>query len=173
MPISVPSGVTLEWAGRVVTAKGPKGQLTRSFPELISFSMDGGEFKVARFDDSKKARERHGLSRTLVANMVTGVSKGFEKKLSIVGVGYKAAVKGSTLNLILGYSHPINYTLPEGIQASVDKQNNITVTGIDKEVVGQTAAKIRSFRKPDAYKGKGIRYTGEVLRLKAGKSGAK
>ena len=171
LPVSVPSGVTVDVAGRTITAKGPKGQLVRSFPELVTFEVDGDKVTVLRANDTKRARERHGLSRSLLANMVTGVSKGFEKKLSIVGVGYRAAVKGRTLDLTLGYSHPIAYPIPAGIDIAVDKQNNIVVSGVDKEAVGETAAKIRGFRSPDAYKGKGIRYVDEVIRLKAGTSG--
>ncbi len=171
LPIPVPSGVTVQVAGSNVTAKGPKGQLSRSFPDLITFELDGDKVNVLRANETKRARERHGLCRSLLANMVTGVHSGFSKKLSIVGVGYRAAVKGRTLDLTLGYSHPIAYPIPEGVEISVDKQNNIHVSGIDKEAVGQTAAKIRGFRSPDAYKGKGIRYSDEVIRLKAGKSG--
>ena len=173
LPIPVPSGVTVQLNGSTITTKGPKGSLTRSFPELVSFSLEGDQLKVSRANETKRARERHGLCRSLLANMVTGVSTGFGKKLSIIGVGYRASVKGRTLDLSLGYSHPIAYPIPDGVDIAVDKQNNITITGIDKEVVGQTAAKIRGFRSPDAYKGKGIRYADEVVRLKAGKSGAK
>ena len=173
LPIPVPSGVSLVVNGSTVTTKGPRGQLIRSFPELVSFEVVGDNVNVSRANDSKRARERHGLCRSLLSSMVQGVSEGFTKKLSIVGVGYKAAVSGRTLDLSLGYSHPIAYPIPDGIEIAVDKQNNITVSGIDKEAVGQTAAKIRGFRRPDAYKGKGIRYSDEVVRLKAGKSGSK
>ena len=172
-PITVPAGVSVDVVGSTITTKGPKGELTRVFPTLVSFELADGVIQVSRDNDTKRARERHGLCRSLLANMVQGVSVGYERKLSIIGVGYKAAVSGRTLDLALGYSHPINYSLPDGVDASVDKQNNITLTGIDKEVVGQTAAVIRGFRSPDPYKGKGVRYEGEVVRLKAGKSGTK
>ncbi len=173
LPVPVPSGVSVQVAARTVTVKGPKGQLQRSFPDLISFEIVNDAVNVTRANETKRARERHGLCRSLLANMVNGVTTGFSKKLSIVGVGYRAAVKGRTLDLTLGYSHPIAYPIPDGIEIAVDKQNNILVSGIDKEAVGQTAAKIRGFRRPDPYKGKGIRYADEVIRLKAGKSGAK
>ena len=126
---------------------------------------------VRRLGDDKRSRSYHGLMRTLVANMVEGVSKGFEKKLEIVGIGYRSELKGSGLALFLGYSHPINFPLPAGISAEVEKQTLVTIKGIDKELVGQTAAKIRDLRKPDPYKGKGVKYAGEVLRKKAGKTG--
>ncbi len=170
LPVDLPSGVTFAVAGSNMTAKGPKGSLTRTVPSHVNIDVADGKVSVSRINDSKPARERHGLTRSLIQNLVTGVSEGFERKLQIVGVGYKADVKGSTLNLHLGYSHPIHYALPDGIKVQVQK-DLITVTGIDKEAVGQTAANIRGFRKPDAYKGKGVRYIDEVIRLKAGKSG--
>ncbi len=170
LPVDLPKGVTFSVAGGSMTAKGPKGTLTRTMPSHVAVAVASDQVKVTRVNDSKPARERHGLTRSLVQNLVTGVSQGFEKKLQIVGVGYKADVKGTTLNLHLGYSHPINYALPSGIQVDV-KKDLLTVTGIDKELVGQTAANIRGFRKPDSYKGKGVRYIDETIRLKAGKSG--
>jgi len=171
LPVKLPSGVTAELKGSEMTVKGPKGLLSRSMPDHVTFDIGSDELKVARVNDSKPARERHGLARSLVQNMVTGVSEGFVRELEIVGVGYKAKVSGRTLNMSLGYSHPINFEIPEGIEIKVAR-TDITVTGIDKEVVGQTAALIRAFRKPDAYKGKGVRYKNERIRLKAGKAGA-
>ena len=147
------------------------GQLTRTLPSHVEIEVGSDQAVVKRTNDSKPARERHGLTRSLLQNLVTGVSEGYTKSLEIVGVGYRAQVKGSALELSLGYSHPINYPLPDGIQAKVER-NVIHVTGIDKEVVGQTAAEIRRFRQPDAYKGKGIRYVGEYIKLKAGKAGS-
>ncbi len=163
LPVTLPKGVTFAVAGSSLTAKGPKGTLSCAMPSHVGVDVVDGAVKVTRVNDSKPARARHGLTRSLIQNLVTGVSEGFERKLQIVGVGYKADVQGSTLNLHLGYSHPINYPFPDGIQVQVQK-DLITVTGIDKELLGQTAANIRGFRKPDAYKGKGVR-------LKAGKSG--
>ena len=170
LPVELPQGVTFSVAGSAMTAKGPKGSLSCAVPSHVDVIIDGSAVKVTRINDSKPARARHGLTRSLIQNLVTGVSQGFERKLQIVGVGYKADVQGSTLNLHLGYSHPINYALPDGINVAVQK-DLITVTGINKELVGQTAANIRGFRKPDAYKGKGVRYIDETIRLKAGKSG--
>jgi large subunit ribosomal protein L6 len=170
LPVQLPKGVTFSVTGGTMTAKGPKGTLTQHVPSHVSIDVGGDAVKVTRINDSKPARARHGLTRSLIQNLVTGVTEGFERKLQIVGVGYKADVKGSTLNLHLGYSHPIHYALPDGIKVQVQK-DLITVTGIDKGAVGQTAANIRGFRKPDAYKGKGVRYIDETIRLKAGKSG--
>jgi large subunit ribosomal protein L6 len=171
LPVKLPSGVTVALTGSEITVKGPKGLLTRNMPDFVTFEIDAEMVKVARVNDSKPARERHGLARSLIQNMVIGVSEGFTRGLEIVGVGYKAKVSGSTLNMSLGYSHPINFEIPAGIEVKVQR-SEITVSGIDKEAVGQTAALIRGFRKPDAYKGKGVRYKGERIRLKAGKSGA-
>ena len=170
LPVDLPQGVTFAVTGSAMTAKGPKGTLTRTIPSHVEVSVAGSQVNVTRINDSKPARARHGLTRSLIQNQVTGVFKGFERQLKIVGVGYKADVQGSTLNLHLGYSHPINYALPDGIEVDV-KKDLITITGIDKELVGQTAANVRGFRKPDAYKGKGVRYIDETIRLKAGKSG--
>jgi len=155
----------------LVSVKGQKGALQRPFLEGLEMDMADGIITVRRMRDDKRSRSYHGLMRTLVANMVEGVSKGFEKKLEIVGIGYRSELKGSDLALFLGYSHPINFPLPAGISAEIEKQTLVTIKGIDKELVGQTAAKIRDLRKPDPYKGKGVKYAGEVLRKKAGKTG--
>lgn len=170
LPVSLPDKVTFAVNGMDMTAKGPKGTLTRTMPSHVSVKVDGGTIVVDRVNDSKPARERHGLTRAMIQNLVTGVTEGFSRKLEIHGVGYKAEMKGRTLVMHLGYSHPIEYPLPEGIDVQVAK-GDITVSGMDKEAVGQVAANIRGFRKPDAYKGKGVRYADEVIRLKAGKSG--
>jgi len=171
LPIKIPSGVTVAVKDGSVAIKGPKGTLSRAVPDFVAVQVQGGEVTVSRADDSQAARERHGLVRTLVNNMVTGVSTGFEKKLEIVGVGYKAEVQGRKLVMALGFSHPIEYPLPQGIDVKVEK-NVLAVAGADKEQVGQIAANIRGFRPPDSYKGKGIRYLGEQVRLKPGKAGA-
>ena len=171
LPVALPQGVTVSVTSDSMSAKGPKGQLTRVLPTHVELEVGSDQVVVKRINDSKPARERHGLTRALLQNLVIGVTEGYTKSLEIKGVGYKARVKGSTLELTLGYSHPINYPLPEGIQAKVER-NLIHVAGIDKELVGQTAAEIRRFRKPDAYKGKGIRYVGEYVKLKAGKAGS-
>ncbi len=170
LPVSLPTGVTFQVNGGSMSAKGPKGALTRVIPSHVAVSVDGTTVTVTRNGDSKPARERHGLTRTLVQNLVTGVTEGFSRQLELVGVGYKAEMKGRTLIMHLGYSHPIEFEPVDGVSIQVQKEL-ITVTGIDKEVVGQAAANIRAFRKPDAYKGKGVRYRGEQVRLKAGKSG--
>jgi len=169
-PISLPKGVTVSVADGQVKVKGPKGELTQSLVSRVSVSVDGETVQVNRADESRPSRANHGLMRALVANMVLGVDKGFEKKLEVIGVGYRADVKGTNLVMNLGYSHLINYAIPDGIKVEVDKQNVITVQGIDKQKVGQVAAEIRGFRKPDSYKGKGVRYVGEYIRIKAGKS---
>lgn len=170
-PIALPAGVQVELKDGWVSVKGQKGALQRPFLEGLEMDMADGIITVRRMRDDKRSRSYHGLMRTLVANMVEGVSKGFEKKLEIVGIGYRSELKGSDLALFLGYSHPINFPLPAGISAEIEKQTLVTIRGIDKELVGQTAAKIRDLRKPDPYKGKGVKYAGEVLRKKAGKTG--
>ncbi len=170
-PIPLPNGVKVEIKDEKVTVKGPKGYLERGFVPLVSLETDGPSVVVKPADDSRQARAFHGLFRTLVNNMVVGVSTGFSKQLELVGVGYKADLQGKTLNLAVGYSHPVNFPLPEGIEAKIDRQK-ITISGIDKEVVGQTAAKIRALRPPEPYKGKGIKYSDEIIRRKAGKTGA-
>ena len=170
-PVPVPGGVTVSQTASTISAKGPKGELSMDIPDFVSYEIGDGSIVVKRANDSKPARARHGLGRALLNNMVVGVSAGFEKKLEIVGVGYKADLKGKTLNLSLGYSHPIDFPVPDGITIKVEKGTSITVSGIDKQQVGQVAAVLRGYRKPDAYKGKGVRYADEEIRLKAGKSG--
>lgn len=170
MPITVPAGVTFDLKeNNLLTVKGPKGQLQRQLPVEMKIEFDGTEVKVLRPNDLKKMKSLHGLTRTLINNMVVGVTEGYEKKLEINGVGYKASKKGRQLDLALGYSHPIEMTDPEGIESTVEN-NVITVRGIDKEKVGQYAAEIRFKRMPEPYKGKGIKYVGEVIRRKEGKT---
>jgi large subunit ribosomal protein L6 len=171
-PINVPGGVDVRISGQVVTVKGPKGELSRELPELVSISQDGDVLQVERADDSREARAMHGLMRSLVANMVIGVTDGFRKELDIVGVGYRAAAKGKNgLEMALGFSHPVNITAPDGIEFVVPQPTRIEVHGIDKQLVGQVAADIRAWRKPEPYKGKGVRYVDEHVRRKAGKAG--
>ena len=170
-PIAVPDKVTVNIDGQHIKVKGPKGELERELPSLVSVEQDGSTLSVKRQDDSRISRQRHGLSRTLVANMIDGVSKGFEKRLSIQGVGYRAQVKGKQLILNVGYSKPVEIDPPEGIQLAVENNTQVIVSGINKEVVGNVAARIRAVRPPEPYKGKGIRYLGEVVRRKAGKAG--
>ena len=170
-PIPIPSGVTVNIKGSHVAVKGPKGNLERELVELISVEQEGNEIKVSPKNDSRTARQLHGLSRTLVANMVEGVSKGFEKRLQIIGVGYRAQAQGQKLTLNVGYSKPVEMQMPPGIQVAVEKNTDVIVTGIDKEVVGNVSAKIRAVRPPEPYKGKGIRYLNEAVRRKAGKTG--
>ncbi len=170
-PIDIPSGVEINIDGSTVAVRGSKGTLTRTFSERISVSVDEGQINVARGDDHRESRALHGLTRALLANMVTGVSAGFTKELQTVGVGYRAALKGSTLELQVGYSHPVNIDAPEGVSFEVPEPTKIIVRGIDKEKVGQAAANIRSVRPPEPYKGKGIRYVDEYVRRKAGKAG--
>ena len=169
--IQIPSGVKVTLEGRTVKVKGPGGSLEQELMPDINAELTDTTVKLLRSNDSRSARSLHGLARSLVANMVAGVSVGFEKKLEIVGVGYKADVKGSVVNLTLGYSHPLNYKLPDGIKVTVDKQTSISIKGADKQAVGQVAADIRSMRLPEPYKGKGIKYADEVIRKKAGKAG--
>jgi large subunit ribosomal protein L6 len=168
--IALPSGVDLTVDAGTVRVKGPKGELTGALPAHTSLQIDGRSVLVERDSDLRQARANHGLARALVNNMVVGVSKGFEKQLEVIGVGYRAEVKGNALVLNLGYSHPIEFAVPAGISIAVDKANKITVAGIDRQQVGQVSAVIRSFRKPDHYKGKGVRYVNEYVRIKAGKS---
>ncbi|MFM2097606.1 MAG: hypothetical protein RIT06_234 [Chloroflexota bacterium] len=170
-PITIPAGVKVAVDGRAVSVTGPKGSLMRHIPAPISVVVDGEQVTVTRPSDSKTNRSLHGLCRTLVANMVEGVSVGFRKDLEINGVGYRAAKAGNKLTLALGYSHPIEIIPPEGISFEVPEQTKISVIGHNKELVGQIAAEIRSLRKPEPYKGKGIKYTNEVIRRKAGKAG--
>jgi len=172
-PISLPAGVEVKIEDNVITVKGPKGVLSQSIPEDISIELKGNELLCTRPSDAKRHRAMHGLTRALVANMVTGVTTGFEKKLEMVGVGYRAQMQGSKLVLNIGYSHPIEIDPPQGVEFEVPAVTRITVKGIDKQLVGNTAADIRALRKPEPYKGKGVRYENEVVRRKAGKSGAK
>jgi large subunit ribosomal protein L6 len=170
-PIALPQGVKVDLKDGMVLVEGPKGSLSRPLLEGIQLDMAEGSLLVKRANDTKRVRSYHGLMRTLVANMVDGVSKGFEKKLEIVGIGYRSEMQGNSIVLYLGYSHPINFPLPSGISADIEKQTVVTIKGIDKELVGQVSAKIRDLRRPDPYKGKGVKYAGEVLRKKAGKTG--
>lgn len=172
-PIEIPNGVKVALNDAVLEVKGPKGTLARKIMEGVSLDISDAAITVDRVDNGLKARAAHGLTRTLINNMVLGVTKGFEKSLEISGVGYRAEAKGEVLNLSLGYSHPVNFALPKGIEVEVDKMTKILVKGIDKELVGQTAAKIRSFRGPEPYKGKGIKYSDEKILRKAGKTGKK
>lgn len=170
-PITIPSGVDVSVAGTDVTVKGSKGELSMTLPGEITASVDEGVFTVVRPDDSSEHKAMHGLARTLVDNMIIGVSEGFSKKLEIVGVGYRAAAKGSNaLEMQLGFSHPVNIQAPDGIEFEVPVQTEIIVKGIDKQLVGQVAADIRKWRKPEPYKGKGIKYEGERIIRKAGKA---
>lgn len=171
MPLTLPAGVEVEVSGQSVQVKGPKGTLAADFSERVSVSVEDGVAAVTREDDSREARALHGLTRALLANMVTGVSAGYTKSLEIVGVGYRAVLKGKDLEMQLGFSHPVNITAPEGISFEVPEPTKVLVSGIDKQKVGQVAANIRKLRPPEPYKGKGVRYTGEYVRRKAGKAG--
>ena len=174
MPIAIPAGVTVEVAeNNKVTVKGPKGTLERVLPAEMEIKVEGSEITVARPNDLKKMKSLHGLTRTLINNMVIGVTEGYQKVLEVNGVGYRAAKSGNKLTLNLGYSHPVEMIDPEGIETVLDGQNKITVKGIDKEKVGQFAAEIRDKRRPEPYKGKGIKYADEVIRRKVGKTGKK
>jgi large subunit ribosomal protein L6 len=173
-PIPIPDKVTITLEGQKVSVRGPKGQLSLSLvPEVSIEQEDDSTLLVKRRNESRIARQRHGLSRTLVANMVEGVSQGFQKRLEIQGVGYRAQIQGKNLSLSVGYSHPVVIEPPDGIQLAVENNTNVTVSGIDKEIVGNIAASIRAVRPPEPYKGKGIRYSGEVVRRKVGKAGKK
>ena len=171
MPIPVPAGVDVTIDGSDVRVKGPKGELTHTLVAPITIERQEGELVVSRPDDERDSRARHGLSRTLVANMVTGVTEGYEKTMEIVGVGYRVQAKGSNLEFALGFSHPVTVVPPEGITFEVQAPTRFVVRGIDKQKVGEVAANIRKLRKPDPYKGKGVRYQGEVVRRKVGKTG--
>ena len=172
-PVTLPNGIQVDVGDGRLNVKGPKGSLSAPLADGVSFELAPTVAVVKRADESPKTRANHGLMRALLANMVQGVTTGFERKLEIVGVGYKAELRGSSVVLNLGYSHPVVYPFPEGIAIAVDGPNKLTVKGIDKERVGQVAAELRSVRSPDSYKGKGVRYVGETIRLKAGKSGQK
>lgn len=167
--INIPQGVTVAVSGNTVAVQGPKGSLSQSIPEVVKVRVDGDKTTVERTNDEPFTRAQHGLIRTLISNMIEGVNNGFTKKLELQGVGYRAILQGAELVLSLGYSHPIKMSAPEGVTFTVEK-NIISVKGNDKAIVGEVAAKIRSFRKPEPYKGKGIRYVGEVVRRKAGKA---
>ena len=173
LPIEIPKGVKVTYKDKCIQVEGPKGTLSRSVMDGVTLELSDSSIAVDRIDDSIGSRSAHGLTRTLINNMVTGVTKGFERALEISGVGYRAEVKGDVLNLSLGYSHPINFPLPKGISVEVEKMTKVMVKGIDKELVGQTSAKIRAFRGPEPYKGKGIKYAGETILRKAGKTGKK
>lgn len=170
-PISVPSGVEVKVDGQDVAVKGPKGELSVTIAEPITVSLEDGVVTVARPDEERESRSLHGLSRTLINNMIVGVTEGYSKALEIVGTGYRVLAKGSNLEFALGYSHPITVEPPEGISFSVDGQTKVAVHGIDKQLVGETAANIRKLRRPEPYKGKGVRYAGEIVRRKVGKAG--
>jgi large subunit ribosomal protein L6 len=172
LPITVPSGVDVAIDGRTVTVKGPKGTLSHTVIEPITVERDdSGTLNVKRPDDERRSKAMHGLSRTLVNNLVVGVTSGYEKKLEIYGVGYRVALRGPTLEFALGFSHPVVIPAPEGVTFAVESPTRFSVSGIDKQLVGETAANIRKLRKPDPYKGKGVRYAGEVIRRKVGKTG--
>jgi len=171
LAIPIPTGVDVQIEGNHVTVKGPKGQLERDLAPELSVVREDGQLRVERPNDDKKVRELHGLTRTLVNNMVVGVTAGYRKGLEITGVGYRATLVGKKLQLNLGYSHPIEIDPPSGISFEVENPTRLAVVGIDKELVGQIAAKVRATRKPEPYKGKGVRYAGEVIRRKAGKAG--
>jgi len=173
-PVALPSGVTLEVKNGTVHVNGPKGELTYVLLPHVTVTVEGSEIVIARQSETKEVKARHGLTRALVANMVKGVSDGFQKELEIIGVGYKAALKGKVLQLQLGYSHPIDYAIPEGIEIAQDEKNKniLRIRGADKQMVGQVAAQIRELRPPEPYKGKGIRYTDEYVRRKVGKAAA-
>ena len=172
-PIPLPAGVTVKVDGTPSLVKGPKGEHSQHVPEGLSYEEKDGELVITRPDDTKTMKARHGLVRALIANQVTGVTEGFTKKLEIVGVGYRAKVQGKVLDLQLQFSHPVAYAIPEGITINCPDQTHIEVSGIDKQIVGQVAAEIRAYRKPEPYKGKGIRYEGEYIVRKAGKAAGK
>jgi large subunit ribosomal protein L6 len=172
-PIPIPKGVTVKVAPDAVEVKGPKGQMRQVLPPGIVLAQDNGTLVASLEREDGELRKFHGLARSLVANAVTGVTEGFKKELDIVGVGYRAELKGKQVVFALGYSHPVVFDIPSGIDIVIDKQTHVTVTGVDRQLVGQVAANIRRMRKPDPYKQKGVRYTGEVLKKKVGKTGAK
>jgi large subunit ribosomal protein L6 len=172
-PIAIPKGVTVKVAGDAVEVQGPKGKLRQAFPTGINFELADGQLVAKTATADPQLGKFHGLARSLVANAVAGVTDGYKKELDIVGVGYRAEVKGKQVVFALGYSHAVVFDIPQGIDVAIDKQTHITVTGVDRQLVGQVAANIRRLRKPDPYKQKGVRYTGEVLKKKAGKTGAK
>jgi large subunit ribosomal protein L6 len=172
-PIEIPKGVTVKVVDGAVEVQGPKGKLRQPFPSGINFELSDGHLLARTASENPELGKFHGLARSLVANAVAGVTNGFKKELDIVGVGYRAEVKGKQVVFALGYSHAVVFDIPQGIDVAIDKQTHITVTGVDRQLVGQVAANIRRLRKPDPYKQKGVRYTGEQLKKKAGKTGAK
>ena len=172
-PILIPKGVTIKADASGVDVKGPKGQMKQALPPGITAAIEDGNVVTKKSSEDAELSKFHGLARSLVANAVTGVTEGFKKELDIVGIGYRAELKGKQVHFALGYSHPIVFDIPNGIDIAIDKQTHITVTGVDRQLVGQVAANIRRMRKPDPYKQKGVRYTGEVLKKKVGKTGAK
>ena len=171
-PIQIPKSVTVKVNDDTVEVQGPKGKLRQSIPPGVKFAQEDGSLVATMVRDDDELKKFYGLARSLVANAVTGVTEGFKKELDIVGIGYRAELKGKQVQFALGYSHPIVFKIPNGIDIAVDKQTHITVTGVDRQLVGQVAANIRRLRKPDPYKQKGVRYTGEVLKKKVGKTGA-
>jgi len=168
-PITIPSGVTLTQNGQTVTAKGPKGELNFTLPDAVTGKLDGDTFTIMPFKEDKTGKSMWGMSRTMILNLIIGVTEGYKKDLELRGVGYRAQMKGSMLSMQLGYSHDVEYTPPEGVSIAVAKPTEVSVSGINKQQVGQVAAIIRSFRKPEPYKGKGVRYVGEFVRSKEGK----
>jgi len=173
LPIAIPAGVDVAIDGQQVTVKGPKGELKHTVASPIEVTIEDGQVLVTRPDDERASRSLHGLTRTLIANQITGVTEGYTKGLEVVGTGYRVTSKGSSVEFALGYSHPITVEPPAGITFTVEGNNRLIVSGIDKQAVGEVAARIRKLRKPEPYKGKGVRYQGEVVRRKAGKSGKK
>ena len=173
MPVAIPSGVEVNLSGQNISIKGPKGTLTHNFPELIKVVKEESSVVVNRVNDERAAKSLHGLSRTIVSNMITGVTQGYSKKIVITGVGYKVAMKGKDLEFALGYSHPVLFPAPTGISFSVESPTEFTISGVDKQLVGETAAKIQKLRKSDPYKGKGLHLLGQRVRRKAGKTGKK
>lgn len=171
LPIDIPAGVTIDVAGQIVTVKGPKGELTLTVANPIEVKLEDAQLLVTRPDDERNSRSLHGLTRTLIANQIIGVTQGYSKGLEVVGTGYRVAQKGSAVEFALGFSHPVTVEPPVGITLTVEGNNKLTVAGIDKQAVGEVAANIRKIRKPEPYKGKGVRYAGEIVRRKAGKAG--
>jgi len=171
MPIPIPAGVSVRTAARSVTVEKGKTSLTHALPSGINCKIDGGVVSFARDNDDRRLRALHGLTRALVANAVRGVSVGFTRDLEIIGIGYKAQVNGRVLQMALGFSHPVDYAIPEGIEIKVEKQTRVSIAGADRQLVGQVAAEIRSLRPPEPYKGKGVKYSDEVIKKKAGKAG--
>ena len=171
LPIDIPAGVDVTVDGSAVTVKGPKGELALTVASPIEVKVEDGQVLVTRPDDERESRSLHGLTRSLIANQIIGVTQGYSKALEIVGTGYRVAQRGGAIEFAVGFSHPVTVEAPAGITLTVEGNNKVTVTGIDKQVVGETAANIRKIKKPEPYKGKGIRYAGEVVRRKAGKSG--